>query len=331
MIKKKFVFAVFTYNHAKYILEHLESIKFIINNYGDGYEFKLVLGDDGSKDNTVQLVRFWLSLNEKLFSEVIIQADGKNRGTCANYTNLWKHIDSDLFKVTAGDDVYSNFNILAVAEKLKQRDFVSGIPLILEEGRLKRSRSLIFHLMAADIIYRSQSLLHRMKRICVVNTPSLFYHLKFLKDQDLYEFIRKFRVTEDFPMMVRIAETYPIVKFEQTTDVYIYYRRTSGSTYIIRGSDFANDKVDVFNHLSDLMDSVFDKILVKNRLFCFLNGSLLVRRLLNISYYIYVLKVLKSFIPIAKNYVAVDIDEQSHILHYEFIKGEAAKVRKAFT
>lgn len=324
---KTFIFGVITYNHSQYILEHLESIKFLINRYGREHKFKLVLADDGSKDDTVKLVKSWLSMNSDLFVEAIIEADGYNRGTCANYTNLWKHIDSDLFKITAGDDVYSNINIFEAAELLKDEDFVSGIPLILEDGNLNLSKSTIFHMMATDAIYKNKSFIERMKYISVINTPSLFYNRKFLQNADLYSFIRKFKVTEDFPMMVRIAETYPTVRFIQTKNVYIYYRRTAGSVYIVRGNDFDKDKIQVFNHLLGMEKSFLGRVLLKNRIFCFSKKSIQ-KKFLNFNYYIYLWFLLMNSNTIIRNYFQIKVDIRSHIEHYRWIRKEALKAKE---
>ena len=244
---KKFTFGVITYNHSNYIVEHLESIKFLIKNYGEDYSFKLVVADDGSRDNTVELINSWLSANEGLFENQVIMGDGKNRGTCVNYTNIWPHIDSELFKITAGDDVYSYLNIIEEANKLLGNDFISGVPLLLIDGVLSKSNSTVFNLVATDKIYKKKKFLSRLRQISLINTPSLIYNLKFVKDVSLYEFIRTFKVTEDFPMMLKIATSYSNVKFIQSNNVYIYYRRTAGSIYLVRAVDYDNDKLKVFN------------------------------------------------------------------------------------
>ena len=323
--EKLFIFAVITYNHGKYIIEHLESIKFQILKHGLGYKFKLVLADDGSKDNTIAIVNLWLSKNSNLFSEVIIEADGVNRGTCINYTNLWSHINSDHFKITAGDDVYSFLNLIKEAANLKNNDFISGLPLLLVDGEIQKSNSTIFHMIATDVIYKDKSFMNRMKQISVINTPSLFYNSKFVRDIKLLNFIREFRVTEDFPMMARIAETYKNIKFKQADQVYVYYRRTTGSTYLVRGSDFDKDKLQIFNHLLSVEKSFFGKMLLKNRMACYFSNNKFFKRLLNFNYYIYMFKIFINFKEVIINYFNVKINVKLHQAHYYHLKNESQK------
>lgn len=323
--EKKFIFAVITYNHGEYIVEHLESIKYLILKYGDGYQFKLVVADDGSKDNTIDIIKQWLSKNETLFFEVVIEADGVNRGTCINYTNLWKHINCELFKVTAGDDVYSFLNVIKEAEGLKENDFISGFPLLLIDGEIKKSKATIFHMIATDVIYKNRKFIERMKQISVINTPSLLYNSKFLKDRRLFDFIRSFKVTEDYPMMVKIAETYDDIKFKQADEVFVYYRRTAGSTYLVRGSDFDNDKLKVFNEMLSNENTLLGKFLLKNRIKCYLSDNLLYKKMFNFNYYLYLLRIVACSLILIKRYLKVRVDVDMHKAHYLYLRSESRK------
>ena len=62
-----FTFLTITYNQENLIIEHLEGIKYQIENHGKNHRFKYILGDDCSTDSTVKLVEEWIKLNSKLF------------------------------------------------------------------------------------------------------------------------------------------------------------------------------------------------------------------------------------------------------------------------
>jgi hypothetical protein len=322
---KKFTFGVVTYNHSKYIIEHLESIKFLINNYGEDYSFKLVIADDGSKDNTLSLIDLWLSANEKLFTEQVVLGDGINRGTCINYTNMWPYIDSELFKITAGDDVYSYLNIIDEANNLLSNDFISGVPLLLIDGVLSKSNSIIFNLVATDKIYKNKNFLSRLQNISLINTPSLIFNSKFLKNSSLAEFIRSFKVTEDFPMMLKIAQSYMNISFIQSEKIYIYYRRTSGSIYLVRAADYDNDKLRVFNLMLSSEKSNISKLLIKNRMMSFMASSFIKKRLLNFNYYIYLARIAFNLASIIRGFFSIEINMERHGEHYYIIKNKSMK------
>lgn len=319
MIKKDFTFSIITFNHELYIIEHLESIKYLIENFGSNYNFKLIVADDGSRDQTLVLVNHWLSAHTDLFVDKKILGDGTNNGTCFNYTRLWPLIESELFKITAGDDVYSCVNIFEEVEKFKHNDLFSGLPLLLIDGKIHESRSTIFHILASDVIYRGKKFIERIRGVSSINTPSLFCNKKLLHNKELFEFINSYRVTEDFPMMAKIATSYEYVKFSQSHEIYIYYRRTSGSTYLIRGSDFDLDKLQTFNHLLTNERNSLERAILKNRIFCYKLNNKILKKLLNIGYYIYLFRIVYNLMPIYRSYLQVHPNISAHAAHYGMI------------
>lgn len=80
-----FTFVTITYNHEKYIIEHLESIKYQIENFSKGKQVNLVISDDGSMDNTMLYAQQWIERNKYLFSEVELLTSEKNQGIIKNY------------------------------------------------------------------------------------------------------------------------------------------------------------------------------------------------------------------------------------------------------
>lgn len=319
MIRNQFTFAVLTFNHESYIIEHLESIKFLIESFGSAYDFNLIVADDGSRDQTVALVKGWLLAQGALFFDVKILGDGTNNGTCANYTKIWPLIEGDLFKITAGDDVYSGVNIFKEVERLRSNDFFSGLPLLLVDGQLLDSKSTIFHILASEIIYKGKKFIARLNGISSINTPNLFCSKKFLLDGKLSDFINSYSVIEDFPMMVKIAETYENISFNQSHNIYVYYRRTSGSTYLVRGSDFDLDKLRAFDHLLSLEKSWLGKLMLKNRIYCYKLDNKLLKKLININYYVYLFKVMINLRPILKAYSESPLKTSTHQAHYNLI------------
>ena len=106
-----FTFLALACNHEKYIIEHLESIKYLVECYGSSINCKLIINDDYSKDRTIELIDGWLSQNLSLFHTVVKLYNKNNLGTCTSLINMLSHVDTAYLKLTACDDVYSFENI----------------------------------------------------------------------------------------------------------------------------------------------------------------------------------------------------------------------------
>ena len=129
-----FSFLVLAFNHEDYIIEHLESIKFLVKKYAKKIKVKLVVNDDCSNDNTVILIEKWLLFNEDIFFSVIRIYNSHNLGTCKSLINMLEQVDTAHVKITAGDDVYSYENIFALSERMKRGEIASGFPLNLKDS-----------------------------------------------------------------------------------------------------------------------------------------------------------------------------------------------------
>ena len=114
--RTSFAFLVLAYNNENYILEHLESIKYLVLTYGNAIDVDLIINDDCSSDRTQSLVDEWLLINAGLFRFVKTIYNQKNIGTCASVGNMLSNVVADRCKLTAGDDVYSFENDLLKIE-----------------------------------------------------------------------------------------------------------------------------------------------------------------------------------------------------------------------
>lgn len=319
----KFTFLVITYNHEKYILEHLESIKYQVENYGENLLVDIIVADDGSRDETVDICKFWFDVNSKLFNKFMILSDGQNRGTCKNLSLALKYLENENCKITAGDDVYSYENLFKEFNKIEKYDILSGLPLNLIDNKVMNSKFDLFNFIATNIIYKNTNYLDRLKKINFFNAPSIIYNTKALKNQKIIKFIESFLVTEDFPLQVKMSEIYSPLKFKQIDKIFIYYRRTSNSTYIIKNSIFDQDKIKIFEYLIENEESTISKILLKNRLYSYKNSNRYLKKLLNLNVYIYFFKILINSFQIIKKYSSIDINYLKHQKHSDLINKNA--------
>lgn len=92
--------SVITYNSSKYILDTLESIK--AQTYSP---LELVISDDCSTDNTVEVCREWIDRNKERFFNTKIVVAQKNQGISANYNQGMDNCSGEYIKEIAGDDM----------------------------------------------------------------------------------------------------------------------------------------------------------------------------------------------------------------------------------
>lgn len=92
--------AVITYNSSATVLETLDSI------YNQTYpNIELIISDDCSTDNTLDVCRKWLSTHERRFSSTRIIVPEANTGVTGNCQRVWESCDTEWLKYIAGDDI----------------------------------------------------------------------------------------------------------------------------------------------------------------------------------------------------------------------------------
>jgi len=90
---------VLTYNSEKFIEEALDSAKSQVYQ-----NIELIISDDGSTDNTVEICEHWIKNNNLKFADTRIITVPKNTGIPANYNRGILAAKSDWVKVIGGDD-----------------------------------------------------------------------------------------------------------------------------------------------------------------------------------------------------------------------------------
>jgi glycosyltransferase involved in cell wall biosynthesis len=91
--------SVVAYNSSKYIVEVLDGV------YNQTYQnLELVISDDCSKDNTVELCREWIASHSDRFVRVELLEAEVNQGVCANGNRAIGACRGEWIKGIAGDD-----------------------------------------------------------------------------------------------------------------------------------------------------------------------------------------------------------------------------------
>ena len=91
---------VITYNSSKYVTETLESAK--AQTY---LNIELIISDDCSTDNTVEISEKWINENHSRFIKAQLIRAEKNTGIPANCNRGVKASSGKWIKIIAGDDI----------------------------------------------------------------------------------------------------------------------------------------------------------------------------------------------------------------------------------
>jgi glycosyltransferase involved in cell wall biosynthesis len=327
--RPSFAFLVFTYNHQEYILEHLESIKYLVLSHGAGIDVDVIVNDDCSKDQTRSLVDRWLQINAGLFRYVKTLYNPKNLGTCASVNNVLTYVVADRCKLTAGDDVYSFENIFELTKHDSGVAMVSGRALYLLGDALGVDRRSNVLATATQVIYQNDSLLHRFKHFSYNNAPNLQYATECLLHPTVRAYLQRFDVTEDWPLQVAIARQFPERRFKLIDEVLVYYRRTAGSTYIVANQRFVKDKILMYDDLIEHESNSIERLRLRGRKFCFKMRNRWVNKLLNLDLYFFTMSCVYRLLQIVNQTKALDMPVTLHQQHYVRIQTAAMKLRES--
>lgn len=307
MSNKSFCFVVLAYNHKHYILEHLESIKYQVVNFGSNIPIQLIVNDDASQDDTTKLIESWLEDNGSFFSRIDLIFNDVNLGTCQSLCNCLKLLQSDYCKLTAGDDVYSCENIFDLMAYSDESDIVTAVPIRLINNKLGFSKTEVAFTLGMDQVY--DNLLEIVESINFINAPNALYHSKYLKNPRLIDFLSNYDVVEDWPLQIFTSICNPNAKIKVVDKCYVYYRRTAGSTYLVASARLRRDMYKIFDYLLSAEIGVWRKLKLRNRRFCFGLSSKLLKKTLNLSVIIFVTKNLLNWIAINKRvrtFISID-------------------------
>ena len=90
---------VVTYNSSEFVLETLESAK--IQTYKN---IELIVTDDCSKDNTLEIVKDWVDKNKDSFIHTLVLEATVNTGISGNCNRGCNASKGEYIKTIAGDD-----------------------------------------------------------------------------------------------------------------------------------------------------------------------------------------------------------------------------------
>lgn len=195
---------IITYNSSRYILETLESIK--AQSYR---EIELIVTDDCSSDNTVEICSEWINENRDRFINVKLITTSVNTGISSNCNRGLRECKGEWSKVLSGDDILMTNSIEDNIEYTLQNPDVSfifsNVCEIDENGKLIRSVALhegqsLFAKMGSA----KKQLKYYSRWPVFLNTPTFFYKKELIQQIGYCD--EDFKIYEDMSAIFRVIE-----------------------------------------------------------------------------------------------------------------------------
>lgn len=218
---------VITYNSAKYVLETLESAK--AQTYQN---IELIISDDGSKDDTLNLCKRWINNNSSYFNnEITVVSSGHNTGTTENCKRGVAESNGCWVKLIAGDDVLMSNALQDMVDCVNAIDTSTVGAILTQEVRfsnLEESNSthqifpegndLSHPFYAADSKEQFQWLLLGK----FVSGVSIYYKTKLIKEHNILDCSISLLVEDYLAAVYLTSLGYRIHFLEKPT---VFYRK----------------------------------------------------------------------------------------------------------
>ena len=188
------------YNHERYIVECLESIKGLTHR-----RLELIVSDDCSPDNTFALAKQWVQKNADRFERTLVVRQDGNLGLVKNLQLLFNSAQGEYLVYIASDDAFFGSGVTDRLRILQEDETVDAVlgnaQSISSSGALLKERRVESHvaekltsrrLFTAAILkyYGSPGPSLMLRRAAVLESGSLGPLPQNLSFEDRYIYIR---------------------------------------------------------------------------------------------------------------------------------------------
>ena len=247
---------VTTYNSSSFILETLDSI------YRQTYKnIELIISDDFSTDNTLDLCKEWVKKHENRFIRSIIITSNTNTGVAANCNRGYKAAEGEWIKDIAGDDILlpncieSYINYIETNKDVNICVAKAQCFHVLSNG--KQVYGNIIPTQENQEIYK-KSPIDQLKILVkgnIIVTPTLFVKKEI---STRYPYNELYRYMEDIPFFIDVTKNN--IKIHFLNEVTVLYRFSSQSlsqtkSHFFPSKMFESKIIYFFNEKKNIMNS----------------------------------------------------------------------------
>jgi alpha-1,3-rhamnosyltransferase len=225
---------VVTYNAAEFVEETLESV------FNQTYSnLELIVSDDCSKDNTVEIVTKWCEQDrvKARFTDVKIITVPNNTGVSANCNRAIAASSADWIKFIAGDDILLpnciEQNMLFVSQNLNAKIIFSQVDVYEDTFEQKKYTKTIPPIYPDNLMHKKFSALEQFKILLesdrVNYTPSYFFNKQTILSIGGYDESNK--LVEDYPMWLKLTKAgIHLCYFHKPTVGYRIHSKATNNT-----------------------------------------------------------------------------------------------------
>lgn len=215
---------VITYNSSKYVLETLESIK--AQTYQN---IELIVSDDCSTDNTVEICRKWIEENKERFVRTELITSDVNTGVSANGNRGRNACRGEWIKSIAGDDLLMPNCIDEYINYIRENNEAIAIfskVIFFGENINVDSYENFFDYSFFDLNNQEEKKWLYTKALIPIPAPTLFYNRNKFEKYDIYN-DERIPLLEDQPKWAQLIEKE--IKFHFINKQLIKYRVSESS------------------------------------------------------------------------------------------------------
>lgn len=277
---------VVTYNSSNYILDTLKSVK-----YQTYPHLELIITDDSSTDNTMEICSRWLDTNRKRFINVAIISSDKNTGITANKNRgffaangVWiKHVDGDDILLPTCVEDYVKFVL-----DNPSKNMVFSPLQVFGDGDMEKWNKLLYTNFKYAFSLNPKDFKILLCKICVFPAPSLFIKADYFKNVKGYD--ESIRDLEDWPFWVKTA--FADAQFAYISSPEVKYRINSNS--LSQGVVCPNER---YKKALFLVEKKNLEYMKKISLLYWLDGFMAFKKKYSKSYWVLLLSFVRLFNP----------------------------------
>jgi alpha-1,3-rhamnosyltransferase len=216
---------VISYNCASYILETLESAR--AQTYQN---IEIIVTDDGSQDNTLEIVETWMSNNSNRFKRSLIVRSETNTGTPKNCNRGLNASEGVWIKILAGDDILMPHcveNMLLFSVTKRSMITTSDMIEFCDDNLPKRlSKSICLEQMRFFSQRIDKQFQSYLRNPVFLNSPALFIKKELFEKVGYFD--ESFKILEDTPFILKTLRAgYNIYYNENQTIKYRTNQKTA--------------------------------------------------------------------------------------------------------